>query len=344
MNKTQAQISIKSLNKELFSLTPSSVITLFEIDVSALASDLNIALANDYEIFRFHNNIKLINTNIIWQGNTYIAAPITAEGFEINSKGTLPSPRLGISVNDAGIEALAVLKETLRQLEDLVGAKVTRKKTLAKFLDAENFVEGNQPPGFSPDPNAEFSRDIYYIDRKIVENKSVIEFQLASILDLEGLQLPRRRILEKKCTWTYRGEGCLYEYENNAFSHRIVAEHGKATESDLPTNAPPVATANDELISDIIGKEVNSARPFPYDPNKSYSIGDVCYIQKNNIKYYFVAKINNPTLSPPNSVQWIADQCSLSCRGCKLRWNNSKNPIGNGSLPAGFFLAVNRVQ
>src|SRR3990167_7274394 len=132
MNINQAQTSLKNLNAELFSLLPSTLVTLFEIDVTDLSDELGIELGNDAKLFRFHNNVKLLNTSIIWQGNTYIAAPVIADGFETSSKGKLPRPRLGISVNGEGIEALAILKNTLRDLEDLVGAKVTRRRTFAK--------------------------------------------------------------------------------------------------------------------------------------------------------------------------------------------------------------------
>ena len=48
---------------------------------------------------------------------------------------------------------------------------------------------------------------------------------------------------------------------------------------------------------------------------------DVVYIEKDNIKYYYVAKSAVPaSFPPPNTDYWIADRCSKTLKGCKLRW------------------------
>ena len=62
----------------------------------------------------------------------------------------------------------------------------------------------------SPDPNAEFPEDIYFIDRKASENRMFIEFELASSLDLNGVKLPRRQVLQNICPWIYRSAECSY--------------------------------------------------------------------------------------------------------------------------------------
>ena len=80
-NAAQSRNSIRSLNAELSNLTPSSIITLFEIDIRSLAKDLSIDLEKDAQelgltdksqveggILRFHNNIKVFNSYITWQG------------------------------------------------------------------------------------------------------------------------------------------------------------------------------------------------------------------------------------------------------------------------------------
>jgi lambda family phage minor tail protein L len=38
------------------------------------------------------------------------------------------------------------------------------------------------------DTSAEFPREIYYIDRKSAENREIVEFELASVFDLAGVQ------------------------------------------------------------------------------------------------------------------------------------------------------------
>ena len=116
MLKAAAQKSSKKINKALATLTPTALITLFEIDIEQLAIDRGSPLQENNKIFRFHNNIKLLDTSIQWRGKEYIAAPIQAVGFEINGRGTLPTPKLAISVNPQGIAALSVLKQQLSLL------------------------------------------------------------------------------------------------------------------------------------------------------------------------------------------------------------------------------------
>lgn len=331
MNTSQAQVSTKKVYSELLSLTPSALITLFEIDVAQIIDDTGQqGIGQDQRLYRFHNNVKLFNTKVIWKGNEYIPCPLNAEGFEISAKGTLPTPKLSMTVNSEGEIALALFKSALASLGDLVGAKVTRIRTLAKFLDASNFPLGVTPPDdFSPDPLAEFPRDVYYIDRKSNENKSSIEFELASILDVEGVKLPGRLCLASKCPWNYRGEGCLYEYNNR----RSSLIHGnKAT---MPSTAIPIANFKDELFTDILGGAVGE--PSLWNPNRTYGYRSSVYVTKNGINYYFVARIDGVTAQPPNSVYWLADECSKLITGCRIRF-------GNGVLPYGGFPATNKLN
>lgn len=352
MNKSLAQISSKKILIDSTSLNPSSLVTLFELDISDISFDKGIITSpdennEDERLFRFHNNIPDINTNIFWQGKEYQAMPIKAEGFEIAGRGTLPTPRLSISVNEEGIPALSQLKVQLSKLGDLSGSKVTRIRTFYKYLDAFNFINGNP----NADPNAEFPRDVYYIDRKSNENKNTIEFELASIFDVEGIQLPARRVLADRCPWQYRGEGCMYESGDN----RVEYVHGAVGVSRLPSDAPPVATEQGDLISSLL-PGVPLIKKGLWVRNTSYSSGDYVFIEKNGVKYYFIAKTAvSENIPPPNGVFWIADACSkLVHNGCKLRWGTNNlgvsapgkangNPHG-GCLPFGGFPGVNKVR
>lgn len=140
--------------------------------------------------FRFTNEPQ----NITWQGQVYQALPIQATGFEFKSNGALPRPKLRVE-NIGGLIA-----SLISQYYDLVGSKLIRKRTLSIYLDG-------QPQA---DPTAEFPDDIYYISRKSLENNELVEFELASSLDLEEVELPRRRILRNLCRWVYRDANCQY--------------------------------------------------------------------------------------------------------------------------------------
>lgn len=89
---------------------------------------------------------------------------------------------------DASITALCLY------YDDLVQAKVTIHDTLAKYLDARNFPEGNT----RADPTQE-KRKVFFIDAKSEETNEAIEFTLASPMDLQGIMIPTRQ-LHSICT------------------------------------------------------------------------------------------------------------------------------------------------
>ena len=345
MTKSEAQ-GLKSLYSEAANLSPSSLVQMFEVDLSAIGLSTNEFTQSEIDqqistIFRFHNSVKLSNSSLYWQGKEFVAAPINVEGFETTAKGTLPTPKLSLTVSDEGIPQLAIFKNRLLQLGDITGAKVTRIRTMAKFLDASNFLDTVLPEGFSPDPNQEFPRDIFYIDRKSNENKNIIEFELGSILDVENSKLPGRIVVTNSCPFVYRGNGCFYEYSNR----RNPIIHDAAENSYLPEQAPPIATERDEYIPTLL-----SGATFTdlgeYDGNTTYNSGDSVYLNYNNHKYYFVSKNNDVNVSPPNLNYWIGDTCSKKVAGCQIRWGRFGSAIGSsvryGEIPFGGFSSVGR--
>lgn len=350
MTKAELQISSKKINAELLNLNPSATIQLFDIEIGNIAFEQGIPITVDDMTFRFHNNVNLNKDVLYFGGLSYIAAPINAEGFETNLKGTLPTPKISISTNPGDITALSTIKQKVRELNDLVGAKVTRTRTFLKFLDANNFDDNYNPEA---NPNAYLSKDIYFIDRKSLENKYTLEFELATIWDIQDVRLPSRTILASKCPAAYRGEGCLYEFGN-----RLTTIHGNASQSIPNTfQAPPVANEHNERIISIIKAGSNYLYPNTTNPvlsNKGAWVRDITYnggnnntydyvyIEKNSLKYYFVARRNVPVgISPPNKEYWIADVCAKDLKGCKLRWTN--NTLFNGSLPFNGFAAANKL-
>lgn len=342
MDTTQAQTSIKNLNSEMMSLSPSALITLFELDLSEIIFNSAI-LSNSEKIFRFHSEPKLINNDIFWQGNRYIAAPIQAKGFEITTKGSTPTPKLTIISHDSTIDTFTTLRQKIRSLGDIVGAKVTRIRTFAKYLDYTNFPNpATRPPGFSPDPYSEYPRDIYYIERKSQENKNLIEYELSSIFDIQGIKLPGRLVASTRCLWTYRGAGCGYEYEDtsNTFRQRRTAIH---EDMSLPTQAESVANYKDEAILGSVITNTSLVSPVDkgeWNSSYTYSVGDQVYIQINLVKYYFVFKYTGTATSinipPPNSIFWEPDECGKSIKSCRLRFGT------NSYLPFGGFPGSNR--
>ena len=179
------------ISEEIQKLAPSAIIELFEIDTTVLGGD----------IYYLHAGTNELTANITWNSQIYTRFPLEASGFNFVANAQIPRPILRVSNLFGTITALILAND------DLIGSKVTRRRTLLKFLDAVNFTGGVNA---SADPTAEFEPDIYYIDRKANENKNFIEFELASSIDLEGVRIPFRQIIQNVCPWGYRSAECSY--------------------------------------------------------------------------------------------------------------------------------------
>jgi len=204
-------------------VAPGAIIELFEMQ-------LDSTLHGSTTLYRFHPGVnEKDNNDIIWNGSTYQRYPVEMEGFEYTGSGQLPRPKIRIS------NALNLITAVLLTLPDgLEGAKVTRIRTLARYLDDANFLTALSPlatqsgdiltaqnndtligvsqtnPYGTPDPTAEFPREIYYVDRKTVENRAIVEFELAAIFDLAGVRAPKRQCLSNICQWVYKSTECSY--------------------------------------------------------------------------------------------------------------------------------------
>ena len=183
---------------ELNKINPSSVIELYELELTV---GLHIPAGNPNNldtVFRFHAGANLNNFGPIrFNGNDYQRVAVQIEGFEDTGKGTIPRPTLTFS-NLGGItkdgtvmtmsDFLAIVNLTTPG-NDLLDAKVTRLMPLASALDNDNFV-GDNPFGT---PSTDRLQDrIYFIDRKSVENRQVVQFELVSVLDMQNKRIPAR--------------------------------------------------------------------------------------------------------------------------------------------------------
>lgn len=186
---------------DLQAVAPSAIIELFELA-------LNATLHGSSDIWRFHNGS---NTNgngaIVWNGQTYMRYPIDCEGFEYTGKGTLPQPKLRIANLMGTITALLLAANTTTPGNDLIGAKLTRIRTLGKYLDAVNFPGGVNP---TADPTIQFPQEIFYVSQKSAETRDVVEFTCSASFDLQNVNAPKRQCISNICQWVYRGTECGY--------------------------------------------------------------------------------------------------------------------------------------
>ncbi len=192
---------------ELQKIEPSSIIELFELQLVA-------SLHGSADVYRFHSGANMnANGEVVWGGNTYLRFPVEADGFAYEGNGQLPRPKLRVSNILGTITAVLLSVNAFNPGSDLNGAKLTRIRTMARYLDGANFPGGTNPYG-TPDATAEFPREIYYVDRKTAENRDVVEFELAAAFDLAGIRAPKRQCISSICQWVYRSTECGYTGSN----------------------------------------------------------------------------------------------------------------------------------
>ena len=136
-----------TLSADVQRLELGSVVTLYILDAEPIGA----------ETYHFHSHDA---APITWQGVQYDPWQLEASGFEMSGSRN-PSPKLKMGNVGGFITALCL------QFDDLVGATLTRKRTLAQYA-------------------------------------------LASAMDVQGVQLPRRQIIANYCPWRYRGAECGY--------------------------------------------------------------------------------------------------------------------------------------
>ena len=328
MGESQAHI-----NKQLASLTPDSLIDLYEIDFSNLQSNFEI-LEDLYGInlgaepvYRFCPMINDSNP-VIWQGKSYQPIPVKMEGFEHKADGRLPRPTMTLA-NPEGI-----FSKIVHSNQDFANCKVTRRRTYARFLDDENFQNRNlnsskSNPFGKADPSAHLPDDVYYINKKNLENKEVIEFELVSALEIENSPIPARVVLSDYCNWTYRCNiGCGYKglpietiegssltsgFAFNSDSGNINPNNYPNGIKDIPEwnrygNAGTKASPRGYSLSDvvkIIGKSSS-------DPHKKIPQVFVC------IQTHSRAADHHPFF---DKEFWLKDECQKNLNACKKRFD-----------------------
>lgn len=182
-------------------LSPGKLIDLYELKLDGVGG----------ERLRFHAYTE--SGSIWWQGEEYTPWAMQVTGFERTSESQQPQPSLTISNvgEDAnGNKIPGIISALCVIYDDLVGVKLVRHRTLAKYLDAKNFTEGNS----SADPDEHLPDEVWIVEQKANETKTEIEFTLSTALDFANRQLPSRQIIANLCCWKlkggYRGTYCGY--------------------------------------------------------------------------------------------------------------------------------------
>ena len=129
---------------ELQETNPSAIIDLYELE---LVEGLHYPTGNPDNvdtIYRWHSGVAQNSQGqLIFNGNTYSQMPIEAEGFDFkgsSQKSSLPRPTLRISNLLSTVSSILADVNSITPNNDLIGAKVTKFRTMAKFISASNFA------------------------------------------------------------------------------------------------------------------------------------------------------------------------------------------------------------
>ena len=184
---------MSALSKEVQKLSPSSIIALFTLDTSNIGGG----------VYRFCSDKEADGRTIAFGGLEYPQISMTAEGFEWNSDGTMPRPKISVSALNETFYSLVVFTKGAQ------GALLQRDRTLIRFLD------GHEDGG----KNIKFPSDLYIVDRITQFTSEAVTMELLTPLDLPRCKLPARVALRDLCPWVYRswnGSGFSYDQTGNA--------------------------------------------------------------------------------------------------------------------------------
>lgn len=294
------------VNKELFKLSPSTIIELFELDTTNIDGN---TLPSSQKIIRFHNYVSEGYFPIYFNSVKYVPIPVQFKNNETKGDGTaLPRPRLNLGNADG------MVSYYISMADCLIGAKLLRRRTYARFLSGETWgLSANQNPFGTPDSEAYLADDVFFVDKVISENKQFVEFELASILELNKVKLPRRRMWAINCGFEYRNStGCEY------------------------TGAPMADAADKKFTT---GYELTLSDKGLWNASATYNKGDYVYIESSftkedgsgKKKYYFVCVVDGTTgqdTRPIDSLNWVLDACSHKINGCLCRFQSTNLPFG----------------
>jgi len=276
-------------NREACSFTPSTLISLFTLNGAAIGLS---------DVFYFCDGAANNFRPIVFDGVTYSPLPVKMEEMTMSGQGQVNRPKISIA-NIRGLISLLML-----DTQSLVGAKITRRRVFARFIDNINFPKNKNPYG-DPDPTAAYNEEVFLINRKVAETQQLVTWELSTPFELDGVKLPRRQILANSCQFPYRdAHSCKYTGE-------------------------PIADKNNKKFVGGAGTYGLSSlnNRGGYSSSETYNAGDYVYIYSNlpelaDIPIYCVCLVDGTSGIVPfaNTGNWVMDVCSKSIAGCKIRF------------------------
>jgi lambda family phage minor tail protein L len=213
----------------------------------------NLVSVDGLTTYNFCNG-TISGSNVVFDSITYSAIPCETEGFEQGNSGKQARPKIRIS------NIYLTFVATNAVYNDMVGWKLTRRRTFVKYLDGQ--------PG--ADSSAQFPADDYYVFRKTSQTKYEIEYELSSALEFGSRKVPSKQVLEM-CQWRYRS------YINSAFTNAstnyatevdpIIQCPYKGTTYFNANNATTLVAAEDDCSHTVKGCKLRQAAALTANPN-----------------------------------------------------------------------------
>lgn len=307
----------------------------------------------------FHPGTKTDLTSVTFRdaeypyaSQTYIALPLQLRGVEVTGDGAPARPTLSVA------NVLTQFRTSLGDInaDDIIGARITRRRTLEKYLTTGSY-QGSAP--------TEFPSESYTVDRIVDESNTVLTYELANPFDLNTIQLPRRVVVGKYCSWVYRGNDTTFTSSDklcgacNWNPKRGGSKRSYHTEDNEPIvarytgnayNASADYDRDDYVIyntryyrclfdhTNQNPETQNSAywtQVFVYDVWSSISTGATIsvgdYVEHGNTVWKCVRQHDKASGLTPNlnsSYYTSGDICQKTLAACKLRFQSTHNGSG----------------
>ena len=271
----------------------------------------------------------------------YNPMPMMIDGLELQAEGASSRPAFTV----ANIGTLFQAQLSGFKNDDLIGQRLIRRQTLRKYLVGG--LEDASPP-------IEFPSQEYVIDRIGEENAISITYEVATPFDLENIQLPRRIVVGKYCSWKYQGHaagkggGCTwntdglvnYNGDGTVRSHKVYFDFDDrplvASETFAGYSASTAytttsyvthsgkfwlctiaGTGNTPSITSSYWKEVR--KWVEWASGTTYQIGTL--VRYNAVTIWKARTISAGEIPTDTSPYWIREEvCGKTLQSCKARY------------------------
>ena len=314
---------------------------------SAIIELFEITLPNGTTLY-FHPGLDSDLTDVQFRDKTspyairdYNPMPMMIDGLELQAEGASSRPAFTV----ANIGTLFQAQLSGFKNDDLIGQRLIRRQTLRKYLVGG--LEDASPP-------IEFPSQEYVIDRIGEENSISITYEVATPFDLENIQLPRRIVVGKYCSWKYQGHaagkggGCTwntdglvnYNGDGTVRSHKVYFDFDDrplvASETFAGYSASTAytttsyvthsgkfwlctiaGTGNTPSITSSYWKEVR--KWVEWASGTTYQIGTL--VRYNAVTIWKARTISTGQIPTDTSPYWIREEvCGKTLQSCKARY------------------------